>query len=231
MPAPDFNVKVTWKFQLRLGSADTEIAEIGVWGIAEDSPIAGSDWNTYLTALATRAAANWSSNVTAGNYSSHLRFGTCIATHYGLDGKTAYEQSVVHTPTWVGSGGNSLPWQCAQVVGLYSYTPGTFIANARRRRGRVYLPGLSTSVLNSDGSGLMTDAAATAQMTDFNALLKSLHHTPIVGSFAFIPAVYSRVANHLYPITDVTTDVKVDTQRRRTHQFSVNRITAQYTGP
>jgi hypothetical protein len=221
-------VLLTFEFTQRLGTADTEIAQIGLWAsVGEDIPV-GSDWDPLLADLASFATGAWVAAFDGSTFSSELRFGTVKATHFAVDGKIANEQSHLRTPTWVGSGGNALPWQIAQVIGLYTYTPGTFVSHAGRRRGRVYLPGLATVMLATDGSGTFDVTKATANMTSMKALLKALHDHIVGAHTAFIPMVFSRAASTLYGITDLTTDAKPDTQRRRINRLDMARLTTPY---
>lgn len=231
MTVPSDNVYIALQFTYAGGAPTGELAQIGFWGsTGEEIPSGDAAWNDYLTDLAGAAAAQWGDSFDDTLFAADLRFGTVKAVHYNTDGSTANEQVAVHSPAWAGAGGNALPWTVSQVVGLYSYTPGTFIPQARRRRGRVYLPGLSIGMMASAGVGLYDVDKATTQMSSVNDYLTTLHAGTYGDSSGFVPCVFSRMASHLYPITDLTTDVKPDTQRRRLRQIDVTRLTESYGG-
>lgn len=231
MTVPSDNVYLAMQFNYSSSAPTGEMAQIGFWGsTGEDIPSGDAAWDAYLADLAGAAAAQWGDSYDDANFASDLRFGTVKAVHYNTNGTTANEQVAVHTPQWAGSGGDALPWTVSQVVGLYSYTPGLFIPQARRRRGRVYLPGLAVGMMASAGFGLFDTTKATANMSSTNDFLTQLHAGTYGDSSGFVPMVFSRMASHLYAVTDLTTDVKPDTQRRRLRQVDVPRLTESYSG-
>lgn len=229
MATPSDNVFLLWSFEMDLDTTPTEIAQTGVWASPGDGfPVSSADWNTYLSDLAAAAADAWQANMAAGNFAAELKLKYAKAIHYDAAGHTANEGQHGPGTGWAGTGGAALPWQCAQVVGLYSYTPGSFIPQARRRRGRCYLPGLSTTMMASDGLGLMDSTKAVANRNNFKATLHAIATAMATPGRGFIPMVYSRMDAHLYAVTDLTTDVKVDTQRRRANRLTAPRLSVGY---
>lgn len=229
MATPSDNTLTIWNFQMDLDTTPTEIAQLGVWSSPGDGfPTSDADWDTYLDNLSQAAADAWQSEMDAENFAAELSLKNCKSIHYDASGATANEGQNAPATPWAGTGGAALPWQCAQVVSLYSYTPGSFIPFARRRRGRVYLPGLATAMMASDGLGLLNSTKATGNRDDFKATLHAVATTMSTPGRGFIPMVYSRVAAHLYAVTDLATDVKVDTQRRRADKLTAARLSTSY---
>lgn len=233
MTTPSDNVLTIWNFTVELGTVPTEIAQLGVWASPGDGfPTTSADWDTYLADLAQAAADAWSSDMPDGNFTAELLLKNAKTIHYDASGNTANEGQASPSSAWAGTGGASLPWQISQVVGLYSYTPGSFIPHARQRRGRVYLPALSTGMMaasgDTAGTGLFDQTKAVANRDGLKATLHSVASTMSTPGRGFIPMVYSRVAAHLYAVTDVVTDVKADIQRRRADKLVMPRLSTSY---
>jgi hypothetical protein len=49
------------------------------------------------------------------------------------------------------SGVKSLPYEVSCAVTLYGYDPGSFVPDSKRRRGRFYLPPMSTTTMGDNG--------------------------------------------------------------------------------
>lgn len=102
------------------------------------------------------------------------------------------------------SGSSALPPQCAVVLSLRTALSG------RRYRGRMYLPGIPTSKVTSNGTLTTTDRQAYADsakgmMVAMDALFS--------GSDEL--CVYSRVEDHKERVTSIRVGNRIDTQRRR----------------
>lgn len=231
MAFPADNVLLRLNFEMDLGTTPTEIAEVGFWGgLSGVVPTTNPAWDTLLDALAQGAADAWVAHMPAGNFSPELKLTSCTAVHYDATGHTQNERQKVPGTAWAGTAGPALPWQIAQVVGLYSYTPGTFIANSKQRRGRVYLPGLGVNMMAASGEtageGLFDQTKAVANRAAVGAILSDVRALTNGDPGIWVPSVFSRVGSHLWPITDVVTDVKPDTQRRRVNRLDLPRLSA-----
>jgi hypothetical protein len=229
---PADNSFISYGFEFNLSSTATEIAEIGFWASVDaETPADSAAWDTFLQALATFAVDQWHTSMPQDHFCADLSLSHVKAVHYDSAGHTLNEKQATPSSSWAGTGGAALPWQIAQVIGLYSYTPGTFISNARQRRGRVYLPGLSSALMaasgGTGGSGLLDVTKAEAMRDGVNDLLNAIYAHFVGGSNVWTPCVFSRVGSHLWPITDLTTDVKADTQRRRTNKLDVARLSVE----
>jgi hypothetical protein len=226
---PSDNVLLRLNFEMDLGTTPTEIAEVGFWGgLSGTAPTTNAQWDTLLDALSQEMANAWSTEMPEGNFSPELKLTSCTGVHFDATGKTQNEQQNTPATAWAGTAGPALPWQIAQVVGLYSYTPGTFIANSKQRRGRVYLPGLGVNMMSSSGEtageGLFDGTKAAANRTAVGAILEDVRALNNGDPGIWVPSVFSRVGSHLWPITDLTTDIKPDTQRRRANRLDVPRL-------
>lgn len=102
--------------------------------------------------------------------------------------------------------GPALPPACAAVIS----TSGG--AN-RRRRGRIYLPGMTESEWSDDGQAGTGVAAAIADAFEDFA-------TAAVSSAGWVPAVYSRTDGVSRVVTSFTVDGNLDTQRRRQQRLA-----------
>jgi hypothetical protein len=146
-------------------------------------------------------------------------------------GLTLAEQAAVPSGTaWAGTDPNSMPWEVAVAMSLYSYTPGTFIPHGRRRRGRCYLGPMGTSNIQGDGPGYIKTAVVTALLGEFKAFL---HDGPGMGFVAGAPnqldlGVFSRMDSHIYGLTDLRCNNKFDSQRRREKSLSQTWQTVSY---
>lgn len=205
-------VKVTMVFQL---SGDVEIAEFSSWGQYADAPVSDADWTTALQNTAAAARSAWIGGMDNAFFSGAVGLENTIAGRYGADGKLINEQAHPSTEgDWIGGDENSMPWQTSMCVNIYSYTPGTFIPNNRRRRGRVFLPPFGTSCLRIGNSGEMVDtlpAHMLSEMKDWWTAFSATANNWVLG-------VNSQAAVAFYPATDITTDDRLDTQRRRTNK-------------
>lgn len=116
------------------------------------------------------------------------------------------------------STGGLLPPEVAVCLSEYSYTPGSFAPQKGRRRGRMYLPYLSQSVLNADGK--LTSVAAgdlpagwAAIFNSWNTIESASGRTDPMGV-----VVLSRAAGATFEVLHLGVDDHFDAQRRRQHQ-------------
>lgn len=83
-------------------------------------------------------------------------------------------------------------------------------------------------MMDSGGTGLFNQTKCTDNRDAVKTTLHAIATTMSTPGRGFIPMVYSRVAAHLYALTDLTTDVKADTQRRRADKLTVSRLSTGY---
>jgi hypothetical protein len=210
-------VYVRWRFNLADdASVNVEQADIGVYGALDFTPADSAAWDTVLAAIAAGARSAWSTSMAKTNYTFALSLDTVAATRQGTDGKTLNEQVDASAGgSWIGSGsGSALPWENSLVIGLYAYQRGTFVTQAKSKRGRVYLPGLDSSLLAGTKSGLVSNTKAAAMRDQFGLVLSATRDSP-GSTHHWVPEVLSKTYNFTHQITWLSVDNKVDTQRRR----------------
>lgn len=219
---PDGLCYLRWQFA-RYNDANVieEEALIGIYGQLSGYPATAPDQDDYLAALAQAAIDKWTADVDHTAFSLNLELTRTLAIVQDTAGHTVREQ-VVSTPTghWRGSDSSAaLPWECALVIGLYTYERGSFVPNARRRRGRVYLPGLPSSGLGSGKSGLLTNTYAQARRDELGAVLSDLVGFSLPhGGGSWHPGILSKVAGQFNDLSHLSVDNKVDVHRSRERQ-------------
>lgn len=229
MAFPEGTVKTTWRFGLYGPTAQVEEAEMGLWGTI-DTAHPPTNWQTGLDGLSAAAYAAWTAKGFEPFFNDSVKLESVQCATYGTDGRTLHEG--VHSPTtkWVGTGTDgSLPWQLAWCFSLYTYTPGSFIPDARTRRGRMYLPPFHHGVLGDDPYGQLGPGTVSTLVTKMNQLLKAVSdHELETSGHALNLGVFSRAKSHVYSITDVAGDQILDTQRRRRKSEVPVRVAHQF---
>lgn len=229
MPQPDNLVELSQVFTLGTSSGVEDSAEFSVWGQLNFTPATSTDWDTALGNLAQFAADTWSSDVSTTPYSNGAGLLHTRAARCNTSGHTVNEAIKTPADPWTGnSGSNSLPWEVSCCVSLYTYEPGTFIANAANRRGRVYLPPLNVSVFINTKSGEPSITDVESLRDEFAAWLSAVQGHAIAESEQVWSAGVrstSRKSNPSYagewhPVTHLRVDNKLDAQRRRERQQS-----------
>ena len=225
-PIPDNLVKITEQFSL---AGNVEIAEFSVYGAVTAAPGSDADWRTALSHLALAAHMGWEAVTTSG-FSPALELVASKASLYGTDHKLKDEQSHAAAPgDWSPGSGNSLPWSSSVVIGLYTYTPGTFIPHSARRRGRIYLPPLSIDAVRAGESGELATGLQTTYANAIKTWLHSISSAGLGGAWGpWVPGVLSRVTGQFNALTDIVCDDKIDTQRSRTRQEPAVKVVVSY---
>lgn len=218
---------VRWKFRLyNDANVEEETAYIGVYGLVESFPSGASDQQDGVDYIAGLARDKWIARMTKTNFSLALELVDATCTCQDTGGLTKREGVAVAAPgDWRGTAsGNSLPWEVAFCVSLYTYTRGAFVPNARRRRGRVYMPGLDTSCIAGGKSGLVSTSFAEGVRDDFGLVLSDMVGAPDVPhtTSSWHPGVLSKVAGQFNELTMLSVDNKLDSQRRREKQESTS---------
>lgn len=186
------------------------------------------DWGKlgdFATRIASKVASNWS-NFSIGNYhSANALLQRVEVYHLDEAGLTIDKAVAPIGANGEGVGGTTntaqLPHDVALVLSLYSYPSGTFVRQASRRRGRIYLPGLAANSLGP--SGQFSTTWLTNCVGAWSQLLKDLDgmdfadSNPVPG--ATNPTaelvILSKAAGEAYRVVRVHADSLPDTQRRR----------------
>lgn len=228
MVAVTFPGRITYQFTLHGPSAPEEIAEMTLW-TNWDALTEPSDWDAALLDLATQAEAGWHTNMDTASFRGSVTLDSVKAAQLNTSLHTEHEQVFVPGTPWAGDNTSaSLPWQDSWCLSLYSYTPGTFIPNARNRRGRVYLPPFASSRLDVANKGTLADATVLDLLGQAKLWINSLMGIALdtmPASTSVSLGVLSRVVNkapltipNIWELTDLAADGVIDTQRRRTRQ-------------
>lgn len=220
-------VAVTYNFVLSTGTAGVEQAECTVWYLSDTNPVSDDDWNGVLQQLANGSNGEWRANVATEHWENSVTLANVTARHESTAGLTLHEQ--VYIPSggdiWAGTGtGGSLPWQTSLCLSLYAYPRGSFVADQRSKRGRIYLPPMGVSVLNDASDGLLADDFVGDRMGEIGQSWTNVMGFTYTDLPAYHPVlgVNSRRQVAFYPVVQLSVDTKLDTQRRRTRSLIPN---------
>lgn len=155
-------------------------------------------------------------------FTTDVLFDYVKATHIDTAGLALDQAQVALGVGGVGlpgtSGSDSLPYEVAMAVSLYAYTPGTFVTNRARKRGRFYLPPMHTAIMSSDGR--VSGGTPTTIQTWADAFLEDVQGMPAhdqpVGAVDHMDVVIaSGVAGENFQVQFSRTGNVPDVQRRR----------------
>lgn len=206
MPQPADLLRVSWQFDL----GSVEVAQFDVWCQANTPPTTDPDWLNLISQVATAARDGLKTQLSESHFGNELEFKRALCSRYSSSGHILQELASVTAPgDWVGSDDRSLPWSNAICVNLYTYTPQTFIALNRSRRGRIFLPPPGMDVLRSDATGEMDPAIPPVLLSEIRQLFIAVQAAHVTVG------VLSTTHNFWNHVTDLTTDTKLDTMRRR----------------
>lgn len=118
----------------------------------------------------------------------------------------ADELVLANTPISGDATGGVLPAQCAACISLNA-------GGGRRRKGRIYYPGIAESYVD-DGS-LFVGTFGPAVLSEFTTFA-----TTCAVDAGWVPAVYSRTDGVARAVASVGIDSVVDTQRRRVERLA-----------
>lgn len=233
-------VRVSFVFAMEGDARGTEVIVTSANYRAASVPGDPVVLKAILQDMATAACASVVANVDKTWYPSGL-----VGTHV----RVALEDNLGHTLeesivgfsgalTYRGqSGGACLPWQIAFVLSLYAYQPTNFDPLGRFKRGRMYLPAPTASMLG-DGTGEISESNMTLMVNGWGQVLQELQQHDYSGFPAFAPVLGinskttpkskpGKVAN-FYPVTWLRADTKLDTQRRRSNRQLASTAEAPY---
>lgn len=218
MPQPADLVKLVTVFNLENDDTSiAEVAEFAMWGRLLGGSLGPAEWDPWLLGIAQGAVNAWSADISPAFYSHGSVLKQVRAVRADTAGHTVNEQIASPATPWQGSASNhSLPWSNSLVVSLYTYTPGSFIAQAGRRRGRVYPPPLNVSIISATNQGTVAAADALSYLNDFKGWLTDVTALDPTGlGPTWQLGVLSVTGNMWNHVTDLAIDTKIDTQRRR----------------
>ncbi len=218
MPQPADLVKLVMVFDLvNDDTSVAEVAEFAMWGKFSTTPSGSALWNSNLLELAQLAVDKWSADIDPTFYSHGAKLKQARAIAADAAGHTTFEQVATPGTAWQGNAAaHSLPWANSLCVSLYTYTPGSFIAHAGRRRGRVYPPPPNVSIISATNQGTVSPTDALTFLNDFKGWLADVSGVTLTpDENVWVVGVLSKVGNEWNHVTDLAIDTKIDTQRRR----------------
>lgn len=206
---------LTWYFSLSRVGTDEDIAEFSI-ATHQDSYEADQDG---LNAITAGAFAAWKSNMPSQYWATNVYLSQTIGTQYQANGDTLRKAVFVPGPDagdhWVGSdSGSALPWETALACSLYTYPRGSFQPNARRHRGRFYMPPMAASTLDSSNSGYFKNANLATLLGHLADFVQDVGQDGL-GVRHTRAGVWSRADNVVRDVVQLSIDAKFDSQRRR----------------
>jgi hypothetical protein len=172
-------VRLTHHYELGAGASHgLEQAEWGVWMQAPAD--LEEQWQESVEFVVEQASDHAAD--LQGEIGGLLPDGTAItgvtARHVAADGSTLHmaRHGVIAD---AGTGGTSLPYEVARCISLYSYDPGTFVPDGRRRRNRFFLPPESVSSMGENG--LYDNDSTNLVAIAVDAYLEALQGTHVVA--------------------------------------------------
>lgn len=232
MPLPSNLIKVTWNFELD-GGLDNggDIAQPSAWFWPDAG--APGDVQDALEGQSQTAYEAWASNFSDGSFPTSVVLVSVRTTLYnsGLIAQSVGEYAP--TTKWAGTASASMPWQLTFCAGLYSFQPGTYTPNNRRKRGRMFLPPLATNQMQNGLRGVLGPSNVTGLLDSLAGCLADTRAStvwgPSGGEGAAGPQVVSRVDATIREALYLTGDQVLDTQRRRTNSESRTRVVKTIT--
>jgi len=163
-----------------------------------------------LNAWVTNAATTFNSLIGTSTIKSFYPTTTSYltVTAYSYAGGPAADlvAGPANLATFVGTGSNSLPNQCASVISVLTGIPG------RSFRGRFYLPGPQTGALATTGQ--IGSASITPLLNGWASFCLGME-TGGLGQPAGVFGVVSATRTQFTAATQLRMDSRVDVQRRR----------------
>lgn len=214
--------QLVFRFELQKLTSPADIAEFSLWMAGVDGAEYG---DPQLHSAAIGACHAWQDNVNQDHFTDAVVFSTVTARNFLANGHTNHEQVFVADGSWVGtSPGASMPWETSLCCSLYTYPRGTFIPQARRRRGRFYLPPMGADQLDGSNSGFFLNSALAGLLSELHAFVSAAQQD-MVGVQVGDLVVYSRTGGDSNNVTQLSIDAKFDSQRRRQNREPVGYIT------
>jgi hypothetical protein len=233
LPVPSDMMRVRLRATLWESSIQQEEAQFGFYCQRVHTVGQTTDWPADVQELAEKIRDAWNDHITNKTmWSGDVHMDSVKVDHLNAaDGKTLNQGVALFTGTdaWVGTGSKSLPWETALVVSLFGYERGVFAADKGRKRGRFYLPPMSSTALNDVGGEVDSTAMnnlgtnMVAFLNDVQGMEFSSGDGPSGSDYANLVVMSigtpdKQLPPTTYPVTNVYIDSKFDSQRRRERQ-------------
>lgn len=225
MATPLNMYSLTWDFNLYRTTVREDHAEFTCFY----QTVGGAQYgDAQLIHAAAGGAKAWTDNITKTNWCDNVTLSSVTATSYLANGHTFAVQQAPPPVGWTGtSDPPALPWETSLCMSLYTYPRGSFVSNARRKRGRFYLPPMAASCLDVSNSGYFDNATIAARLGEVHDFLEDSQNDELgvqIGSLG----VYSRVDGICRAVTQISCDAKFDSQRRRQNRETAGVVTASF---
>jgi hypothetical protein len=193
----------------------------------EHQPANTLDWagdmtQRYANLVRDGLESAWSSM--AVNFWSGISVASFEAYHLDTEGKTLHKATATPTSgtSTKGTGTSALPIESAMALSLYAYDPALFDPLSRWKRGRIYLPGLSQTILGST-TGRIVGGQALQVLNGWTTFANYVHRRkmdalPALSERAHL-VVLSRARSLASDVRTLRVDDLVDVQRRRQRQL------------
>lgn len=226
MATPTNLVQFTWNFGLVRLAGQEDIAEFSV---AASRDTIEPDQHG-LDKLAVGAGKAFLTSIPATRFAPNVRFIGVKARMFKPDGKTLRESVWLTDTPWIGlDPGAALPWETALCVSVYTYPRGTFTDDAKRKRGRFYLPPMAASQLDFSNSGYFANGSVSPMLDSLKSFMNKIGQDDL-GVSVLDAGVYSRADGVVRTATQISLDAKFDSQRRRQNR-EIAGIVTRNLGP
>lgn len=215
---------IRWRFNLMVGSQAVEQAVFGLHAHRFHRAGNNTDWPADVQEVAEKCVDAWRAN-TAG---AEVFFPKAVKA----DSVEVFHQSTANkvldkgvapfsgAKTWAGTGDDSMPFQDSVCISLYGYPPGGFVPDRKFKRGRFFLPPLSSA--QCDPAGMISTSAQDTLSQCMGGLVNAVQGME-VGSDSDSPegadylsaAILSVTSSAWHQVEQVGVGRVVDTQRRR----------------
>lgn len=230
---PSDMLRVRLRATLWESGAQQEEAQFGFYGQRLHTVGQTTDWPADVQEIANKVRDRWNSQITyKAAWSGDVHMDSVKVDHLSAtDGKTLDQGVALFTggDAWVGTGAKSLPWETALCVSLFGYERGVFERDKGRKRGRFYLPPMSSQTLNDVGGEVDSTV-----MNNLNTVVGNFLNSVQGMGFSsgdgpsgddYFNLVVMSIGTPLkpldpttHPITHYYIDSKFDSQRRRERQ-------------
>jgi len=217
-------VELTWVFTLSRAGAAEDVAEFSI-NCHRDS-VEPDD--AGLLKLCLGADHAWAGHMPTSHWCDNVRLSHVRGRMFMANGHTLREQQFVDDLDWHGQATDpALPWETSLALSLYTYPRGSFTANARRKRGRIYLPPMAALVLDSSNSGYFSNANIATLLGELKTFMSHVGEDDL-GVKVVDPGVYSRVDSTVRDVVQLSIDAKIDSQRRRQNRETAGHIEVSF---
>lgn len=200
---------------------ETSVNTFYVEAIGPDRSGVAGDWpdlQTITDALATPVLTNWTN--TKSQWAPGIKLARLDVYEVDKVSDLALSKGA-HVFNSAGGGTYAAPAQVSGVLSLFGYTPGAFVTDAARKRGRVFLGPLAQSALANTGK--LDSGFITGQQNSWASMLRSINGLAATAGYTFRASIWSRAGKFLTPVVGIRVDDRVDIQRRRAKTVSTTK--------